>query len=95
MSTDWNKHFYQQVISKGNYDILDQTILEELFRMLVIEVMATDEDGEYDGDDDLTQAYYLVINEYLIPGHYSVVRKIIEDMEKQRELLQEESPTQA
>lgn len=91
--TNWQKHFYEQFINKGNYDPVDQTVLEELFRMLVWEIDYTDEGGLWIGSEEKINNYVEVIKDFLIIVHIDLFDKIVEDMK--RELLQEVPPTQA
>lgn len=89
----WNKHFYEQLINKGNYEPVEQTIVEELTSMLVFMMTDKDEGGQLLWDEERINAYIHVIKDYLIPPHIDIFNKIVEDMK--RELLQEEPHAQA
>lgn len=90
--TDWYKHYYEQLINKGDYDPVDETVITELCRMLVSEATHTDEGGQWIGSEEAMNSYGYVICDFLNREHLPIFAKITEDMK--RELLQEVSPTQ-
>lgn len=108
MSTDWEKHFRQQVLING-YDDEDYQILNSLFSNLKDCIEETDEDGLLIGDDEMIDSFFYVIWYYLATSDYRMFQRIVTDMtaeaeEREKahhqrkgydnELLQEEPPAQ-
>lgn len=83
--SSWEKHFQEQVINKGDYIAEDEFILTTMFENLVLEVQFVDEGGQLIQDEELIDAYYNVIWQYLTPSHYSIFQRIVADMVKEAE----------
>ena len=78
--TSWEKHFQEQVINKGEYEDDEIIVLTELFERLAQEIREVDEGGQRINDEELIDAYFNIIWQYLVPKHYSIFQRIVRDM---------------
>lgn len=83
--TSWDKHFQEQVINKGEYEDNEIIVLTELFESLAQEIEEIDEGGQRINDEELIDAYFNIIWQYLAPEHYSIFQTIVSDMTKAAE----------
>ena len=82
---EWTKHFQEQVINKGNFNSDEIFILTEMFDNLTFEVSSVDEDGQRHNDEEMIDAYFNVIWQYLAPENYSIFQRIVRDMTEEAE----------